>query len=80
MDRQEILDRVRTVAAECFACRPEQINEATVAADVERWDSLRHLVFVSSLEQEFSVEFDMDAIAGLTDIGELLGLIAALSA
>ena len=79
MTRADILARVSRVAAECFACRPTAITEATVAADIERWDSLRHLIFVSSIEQEFGIEFDMDAIAGLTDVGELVGAILALA-
>lgn len=78
MERQLILERLRQVAAECFACAPDAVGEATVAADIERWDSLRHLVFVSSLEQEFGIEFDMDVVAGLTNVGALVTEIARL--
>jgi acyl carrier protein len=49
-----------------------------VAADVENWDSLRHLIFISALEQEFGIEFDMDAIGGLTNVGGLLSVIGSL--
>jgi acyl carrier protein len=74
----DTLERVRQVAAETFGCDPKTIGPATVAADVEKWDSLRHLIFISALEQEFGIEFDMDAIGGLTNVGGLLSVIGSL--
>ncbi len=72
MNRPEILARVQKVAAETFGCSPEQVQETTVAADIEKWDSLRHLIFVSGVEQEFDVELDMDVIAHLTNVADLV--------
>ena len=76
-DLAEALTRVQKVAAGTFGCAPEAIGATTVAADVEKWDSLRHLIFISGIEQEFDIEFDMDAIAKMTNVADLLKLIAA---
>ena len=76
----DTLERVRRVATETFGCAPDTIGPTTVAADVEKWDSLRHLIFISALEQEFGIEFDMDAIGGLTNVGALLAMIDKLHA
>ncbi len=75
MTRAEILPRLQHVAAGTFGCDPAALRETTVAADIAKWDSLRHLIFISSVEQEFGVEFDMDAIASLTDVAALVTLI-----
>lgn len=75
MTRAEILERLRKIGAETFGCVPEQLQETTVAADIPKWDSLRHLIFVSSVEQAFAIEFDMDDIARLTNVADLIGLI-----
>jgi acyl carrier protein len=75
MTRSDILSRLQKVAAETFGCPPEKIQETTVAADIGKWDSLRHLIFISGIEQEFSIEFDIDAIAKLTDVAALIDLI-----
>jgi acyl carrier protein len=80
MTRAEILARLRPVAAETFGCAPEALQEGTVAADIVKWDSLRHLIFISGVEQAFDIEFDMDAIAGLTGVGDLIGVIEGLTA
>ncbi len=78
--RSDILPRIRKVAAETFGCAPERIDGNTVAADVEQWDSLRHLIFISGVEQEFGIEFDMDAIARMTRVADLISLIEASAA
>ena len=75
MSRAEILERLRKVGAETFGCSPDQLQESTVAADIPKWDSLRHLIFISGVEQEFGIEFDLDAIAGLTNVAGVIGLI-----
>jgi acyl carrier protein len=75
MTRAEILPRLQRVAAGIFGCAPDVVLETTVATDVAKWDSLRHLIFISAVEQEFGVEFDMDAIANLTDVAALVTLI-----
>jgi acyl carrier protein len=79
MTRSEILSRIQAVAAETFGCAPAQMQETTVAADIEKWDSLRHLIFVSGIEQEFGIEFDMDSIAKLTNVADLITLVETLA-
>jgi acyl carrier protein len=76
MTRAEILERLQKVGAETFGGAPEQLQETTVAADIPKWDSLRHLIFISGVEQAFGIEFELDAIAKLTSVADLIGLIA----
>jgi acyl carrier protein len=75
MTRAEILERLQKIGAETFGGAPEQLQETTVAADVPKWDSLRHLIFISGVEQEFGIEFDIDDIARLTNVADLVRLI-----
>jgi acyl carrier protein len=72
----QILTTIQKTASEIFGCEPEQFIESTTASDIKKWDSLRHLVFISALEQAFGVEFDVGAIAGLTNVGALVKMIA----
>jgi len=75
MTRAEILTRLQQLGAETFGIRPEQLQATTVAADIPKWDSLRHLIFISGAEQAFGIEFDLDAIAKLTNVADLMALI-----
>lgn len=80
MTRHDILIQLQSIASETFGCAPTQFQEATVAADIEKWDSLRHLIFISAIEQTFNVEFDIDDISGLTNVAGLVTVIAAQTA
>ena len=77
MTRNDILTRLQSIAAETFGCAPVQFQEATTAVDIEKWDSLRHLIFISAVEQAFNIEFDIDDISDLTSVSDLVTVIAA---
>jgi acyl carrier protein len=78
MTRAEILQAIQGVGADTFGCPPEELQEHTVASDVAKWDSLRHLIFISEVERVFAVEFDVDAISTLTNVADLIGMIDRL--
>lgn len=80
MTRPDILQRLQSIAADTFGCPPDAFQETTVARDIAKWDSLRHLIFISAVEQGFDVEFDIDAIAGLTNVADLVTVIEAQTA
>ena len=75
MTRAEILERLQKVGAETFGGAPEQLQETTVAADIPKWDSLCHPIFIRGVEQAFGIEFDLDAIAKPTRVADLVGPI-----
>lgn len=80
MTRHDILTQLQTIAADTFGCAPSQFQEATTAADIDKWDSLRHLIFISAAEQAFNIEFDIDDISGLTRVADLVTVISAQTA
>ena len=47
------------------------LTDLTTAADVEGWDSLAHVAFMYSVEEEFGVHFSDAEFGGFTDIGDL---------
>lgn len=74
----DILARIRRVAAATFQCHAKQFGAATSAADVDGWDSLSHTVFLLELEREFAVRFDISRVAHMANVGELALEIARL--
>ncbi len=40
--------------------------------DIEQWDSVAHLDLLSEIEREFGVRFNLDEMATLTSLPELL--------
>jgi acyl carrier protein len=49
-------------------------NEMT-AADVPQWDSLAHIGLIMEIEEEFQIQFTVDDLVGLKDVGEMIDLI-----
>lgn len=53
-------EKVRELFAVILRESPEHITDETRPADLERWDSLQHLILVSGFEEEFNVDIDPD--------------------
>ena len=56
-------EKIRTLFAIVLNEEPERITDETRPADLARWDSLQHLILVSSFEEEFNVNIDPGEVA-----------------
>ncbi len=77
MSREEILERVSEVLSEIFDNPGLVIGEETTAADVEGWDSLRHITVIEEIEDAFDIRFSMKEVNGMKNIGEMIDIIEA---
>ena len=74
MTREEIFSRIAAIAKKIFG--PDTlISEATTSADVEEWDSMNHVLLISSIEKEFGLTFDIMEIIGIARFGDFVDLI-----
>lgn len=46
-----------------------------MAEDVDNWDSLTHLMFISEIEKKYQFKFLMGEIQGFANVGELVATI-----
>lgn len=76
MSREEILAKVNEVFHEVFDDDSIMIAEETTAADVEGWDSLRHITLIEEIEDAFDIRFTMKEVNGMKNVGEMVGIIA----
>jgi len=77
MSREEIYNRLGDIFEDVFNERVD-INDSTTAEDVDGWDSLTHISLLSTVEDEFEIKFNMKAIQGLKNVGNLVDLIMEL--
>lgn len=56
-------EKIRTLFAVVLNESPERIVDETRPTDLARWDSLQHLILVSSFEEEFNLNIDPDEVA-----------------
>lgn len=57
MSKEKILEEISEIAQEVFEDDELELTEATVAEDVDNWDSLTHLMFISEIEKNTSLNF-----------------------
>jgi acyl carrier protein len=51
------------------------ICDEMTAADVPQWDSLAHINLIVEIEEEFGLQFTVEDIVGLKNVGEMIQLI-----
>lgn len=63
-------DKIRDLFAVLLQVSPEQVKDDTRPANLERWDSMQHLILVSGFEEEFALDVDPeDLVEMYTDFG-----------
>jgi acyl carrier protein len=63
-------NEVRELFGTILRVRADQIDDATGPADIERWDSMQHMILVSAFEEEFGLDVDPDeAVEMYKDFG-----------
>lgn len=69
-------DEVVAVFRAVFEDPTLEIGPATVARDVEGWDSLGHINLIVALEHRFAVKFRLAELHALRNVGDLERLLA----
>ncbi len=77
MSREEIFERLNEVFRDVFGDDEIVVNDDTTAADVDGWDSLRHITLLAAIEDEFDVEFSMGQTVKMKNVGEMVDYIEA---
>ncbi len=75
MNREEVLEKLTEIFREVFDDEEIVINDATVAGDIEGWDSLMHITLIGTVEDEFDMKFAMKDVVGMKNVGEMVSLI-----
>jgi Acyl carrier protein len=76
MSREALLKAVNEVFWDVFDDESLDIREETTAADVNGWDSLRHITLIENIEDRFDIRFTMLEVNGMKNVGEMLDIIA----
>ena len=62
--------------AEVLMCAPEGLPaEATPLAEIDGWDSLRHVGLILGLEKKLNRKLTADQIQGITTLGDVVTIL-----
>lgn len=70
-------DRVLHLAAETFAAKPAELDEASSPDTVANWDSYAGMEFVTALEKEFGLRLSPRDIMRLRNVGQAIAIVSA---
>ena len=74
MDRKEITVKTLEVFRKIFG-NQANINENSSAEEIEKWDSLNHILLIQELEKAFGIKFDLFEIIDLKDVQGIITYI-----
>ena len=66
---------IQSILREFFDNDAITIDDNTVAADIEGWDSLANVQIMVAIESEFGVTFDLDELASFKKIGDIVNCL-----
>lgn len=75
MTREYVYEKMNEIFRNVFDDDSIELDDETSADDIEDWDSLEQINLVVSIENEFEMMFDMNEIANLANVGEMVDLI-----
>ena len=75
MTRDEIFERLDEIFQDEFDDDTIHVTDATVADDIEDWDSLEHINLVVAVEKEFGMKFTMGEVTGMANVGEMVDIL-----
>ena len=55
-------DKIIGLFAAVLNIEPAAISDDSRPSNLERWDSLQHLILISSFEEEFGIDIDPDEV------------------
>ena len=75
MTRKELLEAVAEILRDIFDDDTLEVTESTCSDDVEDWDSLEQINILVAIQDRFGIQFSLDDVSDLKDVGDTLDLI-----
>lgn len=80
MAEPEIYQSLTRIFQDVFLRDDLTLTPELSAADVEGWDSFKQIEIIIAIEEQYGIKFRTRELDTLTNVGDLVGLIAAKTA
>lgn len=74
MQREKTAEKTKIIFEKIFGRLPD-FGDQTSADDIDKWDSLNHVILIQELEKEFGMNFDLFEIIEIRDVGGIIDYI-----
>ena len=79
MEKETIVQRLTEIFRRVFNNDTLIITDELTADDVERWDSLSHMLLISEVEDAFSIKFKLKELNKMRNVGDMMNIIISKS-
>jgi len=75
MERTEILTKLTPIFRKQFDNETLVLTNELTANDVERWDSLSHMLLITEIENLLSIKFKLKELNKMRNVGTMIDII-----
>ena len=72
---QDVMNSCNEIFRTVFSDNELSISASTSASDISDWDSLAQIRLLMAMEQTFEIQFSLDEVEDLQNVGEIVELI-----
>ena len=80
MDYKEVKQQVQEIFRAVFDNPGLDIDDQTSAGDVQKWDSLNHVILISEVEKKYNIKFDLNDLLNARTVADICNAVIRLSA
>lgn len=67
--------KLKELLSDCFNMQEEEFRDEQVIMEMEDWDSMNHMIFITKLEEEYEIDLNGDEIAAIKTVGDIKSLL-----
>ena len=75
MDRKTIEIELTSIFRELFEDENLVLTNEMTANDIEKWDSLNHMLLIQKIQGKFSIKFGLKEVVGLKTVGQIIDAV-----
>ena len=72
MTRNEVFSLVQSIFVVTFKADESNITYTTNSDELKNWDSLNHIILISSIENELEIKFPLGELMELMSVGDIV--------
>ncbi len=75
MEKENVILKLTEIFRKVFSDESLTISDEMTASDVDRWDSLSHMLMIAEVESEFSIKFKLKELNKMRNVGDMIEVI-----
>ncbi|MEI6047764.1 MAG: acyl carrier protein [Bacteroidota bacterium] len=75
MDRIEVVNKLTEIFRTVFNQNSLVLTNELTANDIDRWDSLSHMILINEIENAFTIKFKLKDLNKMRNVGDMIDVI-----